>query len=75
MMPLGVWEKRQRDLSVALKGKFDMVVECGKLLDNIMEIWTSLQEDPNILNIEEELLAKKKRCDDILVVVKTLPVL
>jgi len=36
------------------------VVDCGKLIDDTMDIWTSLQEDPNVLNIEEKLQAKKK---------------
>lgn len=62
------------DLSAALKGISDTMIDYGKLLDDKIQILTSLQEDPNSLNIEEELQAKQKWCDEILEAMKTLPV-
>ena len=56
--PPKVREQRQRDLNITLKGIYDMMADYGKLLDDVMHIWTSLQEDPNVLKIEEELHAK-----------------
>lgn len=40
-----------------------------------MHILTSLQEDPNIQKIEEELLVKQKQHNEILATIKSLPVL
>jgi len=45
---------------VALKGFSDTVAGYWKLLDDTTQIWTSLQEDPNIQKIEEELQVKQK---------------
>jgi len=58
-----------------MKGISDMVVDCGKFLVDTMQIWTSLQENLNVMKIEEELQAKQKKHDDILAVVKTFLVL
>lgn len=74
-MPLEEWDHRQKDLKSTLKGIFDTLVDCRKLLDDMMHIWTSLQEDPNIQKIEEELQVKQNQCDEILEVVKILLVL
>jgi len=51
------------------------MADYGNLLDDTMWFLTSLQEDPNIQKIEEELHVKQKRRGEILVAIKTLPFL
>lgn len=43
-----------------MKGISNTVADYGKLIDETMQIWTSLQKGPNIQRIEEELQAKQK---------------
>lgn len=57
-MPPEVCEKRDISLNTALIVISGTVVECGKLLDEILRIWTSLQEDPNVQKIEDDIQQK-----------------
>lgn len=72
--PPKVCDKSETDLKYALKGISDTMVDYGKLLDETITIWTSLQEDPNIHSIKEELQTKKKQLEELWDNVKTLTV-
>lgn len=52
---LEVHEERDIDLKNVVIGISETMEECGKLLDDTMHIWTSLQEDSNIQKIEDDI--------------------
>lgn len=54
-MPLEVHGQREIDLKIVVTSISETLVECGKLLDETLQIWTSLQEGPNVQNIEDDI--------------------
>lgn len=53
--PQEVLGKRETDLKATMAGISIAVVDCGKLLDESLQIWTSLKEDPNVLKLQEDI--------------------
>lgn len=47
-------------MKVVIVGISVAVVDCGKLLDEILHIWSSLQEDTNMLKIQENVQEKQQ---------------
>lgn len=57
--PLKLCEQREKDLKLVLEVIVDTVVDYSKLLDETMNILTTLQEDPNIHRINKKLPTNK----------------
>ena len=67
-----VREQRQTNLKTAMASISTAVVDCGKLLDEILQIWTLLQEDPNVQKLQEQIQQKQQQWEDIRSSAKTL---
>jgi len=74
-MPPEVNEQREINLKTIVKGISNTLGECGKLLDEIVQIWTSLQEDLNIQKIEDDIQQKYKWLEEIQEIAKAFLVL
>jgi len=54
---------------------FATLVDYGKLLDESMQIWTSLQEDTNVQKLQEEMKQRKHQLEESQATVNTFPIL
>lgn len=72
--PKEVQEQGEADLKVAMVEISTTVVDCGKLLDESLHIWTLLQEDPNAQKLQEDIQQKQQQLETIWVTLRTLPI-
>ena len=73
-MPQEVQEQREADLKAIIANIAAVVEDCGKLLDERLQIQTSLQEDPNTQKLQEDIQQKQQQLEEIQETVRTLPI-
>lgn len=65
MTPPKVREKRRATIKEGTETLEDAVKGCTEMFEQAMELWTSLQEDPNLQNIEEDIMENQRHFDEI----------
>lgn len=59
-----VCKQRETNLKSGMASISATLEDYGKSLDASMQIWNSLQEDPNVQKLHEEILQKKHQLEE-----------
>ena len=71
--PPEVREQRRRDIQASATNIFDLVGSVAKLLEEGVDAWTTLQENPELEQLEENIKQRQAELDAVKVEIKTLP--
>lgn len=73
-MSQNVRDQSEAELKLVMFSIFVALVDYNKLLDESMQIWTSLQEDPNVQKLQEEMQKKQQKLEESQETMNTLPI-
>lgn len=73
-MSLEEHEQREIDLKTRMASISVTLAYYGKFMDEIMQIWTSLQEHPNVHKLQEEMQQNKCQLEGTHVASNTFPI-
>lgn len=62
--PQEVSFQREAELKLVMVSISTTMVNCNKLLDERLKIWTSLQQDLNIQKLQEEMQQRKQQLEE-----------
>ena len=71
--PLEVKEQRCRDIQASAMKISDLVSSASKLLDESVEAWENLQDNPEVEKLQETIKQRQVELDAVKVEIKTLP--
>ena len=71
--PLEVREQRRRDIQASTTKISDLVSSASKLLDESVEAWEKLQDNPKVENLQETIKQWQTELDAVKAEIKTLP--
>ena len=71
--PPEVKEQRRRDIQALAMKISDLVSSASKLLDESVEAWENLQDNPEVEKLQETIKQRQTELDAAKVEIKTLP--
>ena len=71
--PPEVREQRLRDIQALAMKILDLVSSASKILDESVEAWTNLQENPEVEKLQETIKQQQTELDAVKAEIKTLP--